>query len=108
MMASIVPLSLLAGAVRLDASQPGWTLLERAADPEGHRTFTTRVAFDRAFASIPVVHVGITGFDMDHSDNARLEVSIIAVDPEGFGVELRTWWNSRHWSVKLNWLAIGA
>lgn len=108
MTTSIVPLSLLAGAVRLDESQPGWTLLERAVDPESHRTFTTRVAFDRGFASTPVVHVGITGFDMDHSDNARLEVNIVSVDPEGFGVELRTWWNSRLWSVKLNWLAIGA
>jgi len=107
MTTSILPLSLLAGAVRLDDSQPGWTLLDRCGDPESGRTFTTRIPFDRGFGSIPVVHVGISGFDMDNGDNARLEVNVTSVDPEGFGVELRTWWNSRLWSVRLNWLAIG-
>ena len=106
-MTSILPLSLLAGAVRLDTSQPGWTLLERADDPQSARTFRTRVSFERGFGATPVVHVGITGFDMDNGDNARLEVNVTSVDVDGFGVELSTWWNSRLWSVRLSWLAIG-
>jgi hypothetical protein len=106
-MTSILPLSLLAGDVRLDSSQPGWTLLEHGHEPERARTFRTRVSFERGFGSPPIVHVGITGFDMDHRDNARLEVSVTSVDVEGFGVELSTWWNSRLWAVRLSWLAIG-
>jgi hypothetical protein len=53
------------------------------------------------------VQIGITGFDIDNGDNARLNVGIVDVDGDGFGVELRTWWNSRLWSVDLNWIAIG-
>jgi hypothetical protein len=107
MTTSILPLNLLAGAVRLDDSLPGWTLLERSDKPESARSFTTRIAFERAFGSRPVVHLGIIGFDMDNGDNARLEVNVTAVDNKGFSVELRTWWNSRLWSVNLSWLAIG-
>jgi hypothetical protein len=51
--------------------------------------------------------VGITGFDIDHRDNARLNVGIVAIDERGFQLELRTWWNTRLWSVELNWIALG-
>jgi hypothetical protein len=107
MTAAILPLSFAAGAVRFDDSKPGWALLDRAPDSNGVRTFTGRVTFERAFQAPPVVQIGITGFDIDNGDNARLNVGIIEVDGEGFDVELRTWWNSRLWSVDLNWLAIG-
>ncbi|HTV21352.1 MAG TPA: H-type lectin domain-containing protein [Polyangiaceae bacterium] len=107
MSGAVLPLSFAAGAVRFDDSQPGWGLLERAPDGEGVRSFTGRVRFDRAFQAPPVVQIGITGFDIDNGDNARLNVGIRDVDVEGFAVELRTWWNSRLWSVDLNWIAIG-
>jgi hypothetical protein len=107
MTGSILPLSFLAGAVRFDESQPGWTLLDRAEGEDTVRTFTGRVTFERAFSAAPVVQIGITGFDIDNGDNARLSVGIVGVDGDGFSVELRTWWNSRLWSVDLNWIAIG-
>jgi hypothetical protein len=104
---AVLPLSFIAGAVRFDESQPGWGLLERTLNGDGVRTFSGRVTFEREFAAAPVVQIGITGFDIDNGDNARLNVGIIGVDGRGFDVELRTWWNSRLWSVDLNWLAIG-
>lgn len=107
MSGAVLPLSFAAGAVRFDDSQPGWALLERAPDGDGVRSFTGRVRFDRSFQAPPVVQIGITGFDIDNGDNARLNVNIRDVDVEGFAVELRTWWNSRLWSVDLNWIAIG-
>lgn len=107
MSGAVVPLSFAAGTVRFDDSNPGWALLARAPEGDGVRTFTGRVTFGRAFQAPPVVQIGITGFDIDNGDNARLKVGIVDVDGEGFGVELRTWWNSRLWSVDLNWLAIG-
>jgi hypothetical protein len=102
---AVLPLSFIAGAARFDESLPGWGLLEPNGD--GVRSFNGRITFDREFSSPPVVQIGITGFDIDNGDNARLNVGIIAVDGKGFDVELRTWWNSRLWSVDLNWLAIG-
>jgi hypothetical protein len=102
---AVLPLSFAAGAVRFDDSAPGWALLEGAGD--GVRSFTGHVRFERAFQAPPVVQIGITGFDIDNGANARLNVGITAVDGEGFDVELRTWWNSRLWSVDLSWIAIG-
>jgi hypothetical protein len=107
MTSAVLPLSFAAGAVRFDDSQPGWALLDRASEGKGERSFTGRVKFAQAFQAPPVVQIGITGFDIDNGDNARLNVGIVDVDGEGFGVELRTWWNSRLWSVDLNWIAIG-
>jgi hypothetical protein len=104
---AVLPLSIVAGAVRFDDSQPGWGLLDRTPSGDGVRTFSGRVTFEREFAAPPVVQIGITGFDIDNGDNARLNVGITGVDGQGFDVELRTWWNSRLWSVDLSWLAIG-
>lgn len=103
----MLPLSFAAGAARFDESQPGWTLLGPGLDSGGYRTFTGQVLFDRSFTAPPVVQVGITGFDIDHRDNARLNVGIVGIDEHGFGLQLRTWWNTRLWSVELNWIAIG-
>jgi hypothetical protein len=103
----MIPLNLVAGAVRLDDSQPGWTLLDPPEQEGGTRTFRSRVNFERTFSSYPVVQIGITGFDVDNGANARLNVGIVAIDEQGFDVELRTWWNSRLWSVDLSWIAIG-
>jgi H-type lectin domain len=107
MTAGVLPLSFVAGAVRFDESEPGWTLLDTSEEPERSRICRRRVNFERGFLSPPVVQIGITGFDIDHRDNARLDVEIVGVDGDGFSVELRTWWNTRLWSVKLNWIAVG-
>jgi hypothetical protein len=108
MTGAVLPLSFAAGAVHFDDSLPGWALLERVASGDnGVRSYTGRVNFDRSFQAPPVVQIGITGFDIDNAANARLNVGILEVDGEGFEVELRTWWNSRLWSVDLNWIAIG-
>jgi hypothetical protein len=107
MTAAVLPLSFASGSVRFDETQPGWTLLDHVDEEGGVRTFTGRVTFERGFAAPPVVQIGITGFDIDNGDNARLHVGIVGVDGGGFSVELSTWWNSRLWSVDLNWIAIG-
>lgn len=107
MTGAVLPLSFVAGAVHFDDSLPGWTLLEHTPDNEGLRTFEGRVTFDLAFGAPPVVQIGITGFDIDKHDNARLKVGISKVDGQGFDVQIRTWWSSRVWSVDLSWIAIG-
>jgi len=107
MTTSMLPLSFASGAARFDGSQPGWTLLGPGLESGGFRTFTGQIAFERPFSATPIVQVGITGFDIDHRDNARLQVGVVGIDEHGFGVSLRTWWNTRLWSVELSWMAIG-
>lgn len=107
MSAAVVPLSFAAGAARFDEGQAGWELLETHPHGDGVRAYSGRVAFDRAFNAPPVVQIGITGFDIDNKDNARLNVGITNVDVTGFEVQLRTWLNTRIWSVDLSWFAIG-
>lgn len=107
MSTGVLPLSFAAGAARYDEAQAGWELLETHLGGNGVRTFTGRVEFERTFNSPPIVQIGITGFDIDNRDNARLNVGITNVDVTGFDVELRTWLNTRIWSVDLNWFAIG-
>ena len=103
----MLPLNLAAGAVHLKDSQPGWTFLDVPGREGETRTFKSRVNFERAFSGHPVVQVGITGFDIDNGANARLSVGIVGIDETGFEVELRTWLNTRLWSVDLSWIAIG-
>jgi hypothetical protein len=103
----MLPLNMLAGAVRFDDGRPGWALLA-PPEPEGStRVFRGRVEFERSFSAFPVVQIGVTGFDIDNGANARLNVAVVGVDVQGFDVELRTWWDSRLWSVDLSWIAIG-
>ena len=103
----MLPLSLAAGALHLSDSQPGWTLLDVPERESETRTVRSRVSFERPFAGSPVVQIGITGIDIDNSANARLSVDIVSIDDTGFDIELRTWLNSRLWSVNLSWIAIG-
>lgn len=103
----MLPLNMLAGAVRFDHSRPGWTLLDLTEPEGGPRVFRGRVEFERPFSASPVVQMGVTGFDIDNGANARLNVAVLVVDEQGFDVEVKTWWDSRLWSVDLSWLAIG-
>ena len=103
----MLPLNMLAGAVRFDDSLPDWTLLDAPEREGSTRVFRGRVEFERGFSAFPVVQIGVTGFDIDRGANARLNVAVVGVDVQGFDVEVRTWWDSRLWSVDLSWLAIG-
>ena len=103
----MLPLNMLAGAARFDASQPSWTLLDPPAREGSPRMFRGRVEFERSFSAVPVVQIGVTGFDIGNGANARLNVAVVGVEAQGFDVEVRTWWDSRLWSVDLSWIAIG-
>lgn len=103
--APVLPLRMAAASLHLDSSLPGWKLL----DPTGEtrRTYVTRVAFENPFGGTPVVQAGISGFDIENVDAARVRVRVTQVDAAGFEVELETWLGTRIWSVDVSWLAIG-
>lgn len=66
------------------------------------------VAFDSLFSSIPVVHLGLTGFDIDRRESARITLKAENITPSGFQAIISTWNASRIFAVEFHWMAIGA
>ena len=103
---AIEPLSLLSGIEALSNAREGWTLDHKEGITED-RVFRTRVHFDRPFGAIPVVHIGIAGFDISNHDAARIKASVARISQSGFEIVLSTWLNSQLWKVDVSWMAIG-
>lgn len=104
---SLTPLSMRAASVQFDHTSGDWSLASADADGSEVRTFRTRITFDVPFGSTPVVHVGLTGFDIDNCDTARLKLDTAAISPDGFDVSISTWMNTRVYQVSISWLALG-
>jgi hypothetical protein len=105
-MADLVPFTMLSAVAVLDSSLPGWTLLDVPADQP--RVFLYEVAFERPFVQAPLVHVGVSGFDIGNHDAARLRVSAVDIHADGFTLRVETWLNTQVWRVDVSWLAVGS
>ncbi len=103
----IEPLSFLSGVEYLGNAQEGWTL-DHESGFTADRFFRAQVLFERPFKNVPVVHLGVTGFDISSHDAARLTTSVANISPQGFEIVLSTWLNTRIWRVNFSWLAIGS
>lgn len=100
-----VPLSMSAGVETLSSDAEGWTLSTPA---EGEtRSYEKTVSFELAFASTPVVHLGIAGFDVSNEDTARLSTRAVEIHPGGFTIVVETWAGSRVFRADVSWLALG-
>ena len=109
MQTSPVPWKVLSSHLGLGVLTDGWCLDARD-DSEGaeSRCFRIAVVFDLPFSSVPVVQLGLTGFDIDQRDTARVSLRVADITPTGFMAEVWTWANTRVYAVEFNWLAIGA
>lgn len=103
--APVLPLQMVSAVTRLDSRTPGWELLNPGVDRA--RSTRTRVTFEHTFYNPPLVHAGLAGFDIENGDAARVALQISQVDATGFTVEIKSWFNTRIWSVDVSWLAIG-
>ncbi len=102
----VEPLCFLSGTEALGNAHDGWPLDEAAQDDQD-RVFRAKVVFARPFRAVPIVHIGIVGFDISNHDAARLTASVEGVTVSGFDIQLSTWLNSKIWRVDVSWLAIG-
>lgn len=102
----ILPLNILAGTNHFGKSSTSWTLLGPPSY-EVDREFSTRIDFERDFAAPPVVHVGISGLDVDGADTVRVRVRTRHIDRSGFTVVVSTWFDSQVHGVDVSWLALG-
>lgn len=112
MTAETVPWKLLAATVGVGVLTDGWNLAEapheEEPDPADVRKFSTDVSFASPFAAPPVVHLGLTGFDLEEHSSARLTLAAESITPFGFRVTIATWRASRVYAVEFSWLAVGA
>lgn len=103
-----IPWNVLSSSVGVGILTKGWNLADAEFDPEEARSFTVKVTFAAPFASVPVVHLGLTGFDTDQRDSARITLKADLITTFGFQAVISTWATTRVYAVEFNWLAIGA
>ena len=103
--APVLPLRIAASVAHFGHAESGWSLL----DPGGERarSYTASVSFEPAFATAPIVHAGLSGFDIENGDAARIKLRVLAVRADGFELQVETWFETRIWSIDVSWLAIG-
>ena len=71
----------------------------------GNREHIYFIPFGIIFDSNPIVHVGLTGFDLSKNSNQRLVVSVNAIDRHGFHAKFETWNDTKIYHVSINWIA---
>jgi hypothetical protein len=103
------PWKSLSASLQVGVLTEGWNLNEPSADSdEVPRVFRFTVFFAAPFDASPVVHLGLTGFDLDQRDSNRLSLRATEISPVSFVAEIATWRDTRVYSVEFSWLALGA
>jgi hypothetical protein len=105
-MSDVLPLSICSSLAKFGSDDEGF-LLHIADGHDGERSFRARVDFVNPFAAPPLVHVGLSGFDIDNGDTARLRVHAEAISATGFELVLTTWRRTLVYGAETSWLAIG-
>ena len=105
----MLPWKSLSASLQVGMLTDGWNLAEpSAAGADEARVFRYTVYFATPFEAPPVVHLGLTGFDLDQRDSNRLSLRTADITATGFVAEVATWRDTRVYSVEFSWLALGA
>ena len=103
------PWKSLSATVHIGTLTNGWALATPPAkDHDQQRVFRFAVHFSAPFATPPLVHLGLTGFDLDQRDASRLTLTAKEITKTGFIAEIATWRETRVYSVAFSWLALGS
>jgi len=98
----------LSATVQVGTLTEGWTLATPSTEVHDQiRVLRFAVYFSAPFAAPPVVHLGLTGFDLDQRDASRLTLTATEITATGFIAEIATWRETRVYSVAFSWLALG-
>ncbi len=71
----------------------------------GERTMTLEVDFKKPFDVKPKVMISVTQLDIDKAFNNRYNVEVLSVSRDGFIIKIRTWADSKIYSISGYWLA---
>lgn len=103
-----LPWKMLAAEVTVGIGSEDWTLDAVSEEDSPDRTYEVAVSFSAPFSAPPVVHLGLTGFDLEQWSSSRLTLSVACVSESGFTARLTTWRSSRVYGASFQWLAVGA
>lgn len=106
MYSSSLPWKVLSSNASVGVVTEGWNLAEPSE--EEIRKFIVDVIFDTAFTTVPVVQLGLSGFDIDQRDSARLSVKAEYISEYGFQAVITTWAGTRVYAAEFSWIAIGS
>ena len=71
----------------------------------GERSMTIEVDFKNPYDVKPKVMISVTQIDADKGFNSRYNVEVLSVSRDGFTVKIRTWADSKVYSISGYWLA---
>ena len=71
----------------------------------GERAMTIEVDFTNPYDVKPKVMISVTQIDADKAFNNRYNVEVFSVSRDGFTVKIRTWADSKIYSISGYWLA---
>jgi hypothetical protein len=98
----------LSATLHVGALTEGWNLHQPPAKgSEDERVFRSSIYFSIPFEAPPIVHLALTGFDLDQRDSARLSTRVVEITASGFVAEIVTWRETRVYAAELSWLALG-
>lgn len=71
----------------------------------GERTMTIDIDFNKPFDTKPNIALSVTQIDSDKEFNQRFNIEAISVSRDGFTIKIRTWADSKIYSVSGFWIA---
>ena len=83
------------------AGDPGYNLDANT----GERSTTVEINFPKPYDVKPKVMVSVTQMDADKESNCRYNVEALSVSRAGFTVKIKTWADSRIFSMSGYWIA---
>lgn len=72
----------------------------------GERTMTIDVKFEKPFNKKPQIILSVTQIDSDKESNLRYNAEAISISRDGFTLRVRTWANSKLYSVSGYWVGL--
>lgn len=72
----------------------------------GDRNMTLEIKFDIPFKKKPQLLISISQLDADKDSNIRFKAEVILRSNEGFTLKVKTWSDSKIYSISGYWLAI--
>ena len=73
---------------------------------EGDRSMTIEVTFKSPFKTKPQIAVSITQIDCDKESNVRYNVEVLSASRDGFTLKVKTWADSKIFSISGYWIAL--
>jgi len=92
------------GYFSFNESSPDFTL----SKGEGDRTVSLEVRLTKQFTSKPEIVFSIEQIDCSNEANIRYSVESSLVTKESFLLKVKTWWNTKIFSIKGKWIAIAS